>query len=70
MYQAFEVAVNREIEDGHGDEGEVNPEIIGKEDDKRVELAIIIVDSQGAPTFTAIRRITKTTWKNIKQFVY
>ena len=45
-YLDFDVAVGGEVENGHSDECQINPKIIGKNDDKCVKVIMFILDLQ------------------------
>ena len=62
IYLDFDVAVSGEVENCHGDECQINPKIIGKNDDKCVKIIMIILDLQRAPTLPTMGRIAKTIW--------
>ena len=63
IYLDFDVAVSGEVENRHGDECQINPKIIGKNDDKCVKIIMIILDLQRAPTLPTMGRIAKTIWR-------
>lgn len=62
-YLDFDVAMGREVENSNGNECQINPKIIGKNDDKCIKVIIFILDLQRAPALPTMGRIAKTIWR-------
>ena len=55
-----------EVENGHHYEGEVDPEIVGKDDDKDTPPRTCGVDLQRAPAGTQLRGVTKAICEGVR----